>query len=443
MQPPRKIESFQDLASLSKEMMWTEPRDIWYVSVDTFWADFCFEAVSASVTSGSGKRRAPMARFESIASESGGVWATGDQFGPPSPFIDPVPLSGWIYAPPPPTSGKQHEEDNSISNIPLSVLLSAQSMVNVQMTHYQYLFLMRMVEAFGELSLFLNLDTERVIGEIAAKVKELFLMIHIPRIEVSFLFPALPAQLARDASLASENGTHSSPSPSAEFPKCTPLAVMMMQSAVSEPSLNYQQTNQQLPAPTQPDKMLNNSTGNINPSPLPPPTIVPPPTLDTTGLEPPSKSKATTPMSVSASPVNKPMPTLDMLTDNFKQGMKQGLSTVFAFSKTGGLSTPDSEVASTFSTSGSSDNIQFEHLELESERGGTADGISEDIDDNVEIAMEVVEEMSGNLIQAETSDERMIGSAMGSVPTTVTLNSVMNGPRSHEFEMVSRVDLLF
>lgn len=424
-------------------MLWTEPRDIWFVRVDTFWADFCWtESVSSSTGS---RKRGSVARFESIASENGSVWGQSgvDQLGPPSPFIDPVPLSGWIYVPPPSNSPAAKQQGKDVP--PLSVLLTAQSMVNVQMTHYQYLFLMRMVEAFGELSLFLNLDTERVIGELAAKAKELFLMLYIPRIEVSFLFPALPPQLPRDNSLASENGTHSSPSPSADFPKCSHMAVMMMQSAVSEPSLAY--TAQQAQASQQPHIPPAVSSHNIvMQSPVPPPSIiVPPPTLDTKSVTP-VPSKVSTPMSVSASPVNKPLPTLDMLTDNFKQGMKQGLSTVFAFSKTGGLSTPDSEVASTFSTSGSSDNIQFEHLELDgSERGGHS--VEQDVEeDNVEVAMEVVEDDTENV---GTTAEQVLGNGTAvsgnvsgsGIQTTIALNSVVNGPRSHEFDTVCNIKL--
>ncbi|CAL8071674.1 unnamed protein product [Orchesella dallaii] len=381
----KKVESFQDLTSLSKEMLWTEPRDIWFLRVDSFWADFCFEAV------GSQKKRSNLTRFESMT--DGGVWggAGNEQLGPPSPFIDPVPLSGWIYAPPPVSNSSVAAQLNTSSAVdelssPLCVLLNSQSIVSVQLTHYQYLFLMRMVEAFGELSLYLNLDAERVIGELAAKAKSLFLMVNIPRIEVSLLFPAAPPpQLPRDNS-TSDNGIQSSPSPSQDFATCTP----MMHSAISEPSLPaYQLPQSQPTSMLLPDRQPNLETTKAK---------------SASTLDP--YNKASTP--VSASPLNKPMPTLDMLTDNLKQGMKQGLSTVFAFSKTGGLSTPDSEVGSTFSTSGSSDNIQFEHLELDDQEK------VEGLDDNVEVAEEVVEDHE-----------------------PLAPNFIPNGPRAHEYETIN------
>lgn len=429
----KKVDSLSEFFSgLTKEMMWTESRDIWSLHVDTFWADFCFESASSSSHSHGGRRRAPMQRFESIASESGGVWGT-DQLGPPSPFIDPVPMCGWIYTPPPPSKTTPVIGESQA----LSVLVSSKSIVNVQMTHYQYLFLMRMVETFGELSLYLNLDTERVIGEVAAKDKGLLLLLQIPRIEVNFLFPALPlaSQMPRDNSMASDNGTQSSPSPSSEFPTCTPMAIAMMQSTVSEPSLAYnavtisnnqQQSQQQGSQIMLSGSSLDNKTRSVH-------TL-----LDQAGSASAMLSavKMSSSLSVSASPLNKPIPSLDMLTDNLKQGVKQGLSTVFAFSKTGGLSTPDSEVASTFSTSGSSDNIQFEHLELEpgdhERKGGITPGGGEEdgLDDNVEIAMEVCEDgLGGNVGGEQTNCET---SVLVTAP-----NFVPNGPRSHEYETVS------
>lgn len=47
----------------------------------------------------------------------------------------------------------------------IHALFSAGEKIKIQITHYQFIFLMRMVEAFSELSLYLTLDSRAVIGE--------------------------------------------------------------------------------------------------------------------------------------------------------------------------------------------------------------------------------------------------------------------------------------
>ena len=77
--------SFKDIANdLTKDMMWTEPRDVWYISMDPFWAEFHVEVKRKRFPSETGSTASKNKSF----SRQG----TGDGRNPISsviyPFVD-------------------------------------------------------------------------------------------------------------------------------------------------------------------------------------------------------------------------------------------------------------------------------------------------------------------------------------------------------------------
>ena len=175
-----KGNSFQDIAPyLTKDMLNTEARDVWYIFADPFWADFHIETKRRRHSS---KRKAP----QEIVSQ--------DE-EPPSvvnPFIDSLPLQAWIYMNEEPESGVSAaaKSDKAAGKKLIKALFNANGICNVQLNHYQYLFLLRMVEAFSELSLYLTYDLEQIIGQ--RVYDNLFTVLgSISNVEVSLLFPPL------------------------------------------------------------------------------------------------------------------------------------------------------------------------------------------------------------------------------------------------------------
>src|SRR5690348_16332904 len=147
-----KCSSFQEVAAeLTKDTMWIEPRDVWYVSLDPFWADFRVETKkkpNPNEEKGIGKRK-PLSRH-----------ATNDNPSKSAliyPFVDAIAITAWLYL--------DKVRNNNAEQQNIHALVSSNGLCKVQLTHYQYLFIMRMAEAFGELSLFMTLDAEQIVGK--------------------------------------------------------------------------------------------------------------------------------------------------------------------------------------------------------------------------------------------------------------------------------------
>ena len=146
---------------MKKDLLWTEAKDVWYVHVDPLWADFH------------------------------GTPATGNR---PIPFIDAFPATLWLYKqeesgssgpggqtgtstgskpiskPPPlpprgkstnalPINNKMNNKSEIVPNIAkMHLLLHITNLVSVQLNHYQFLFLMRLLETVSEITTFLTQD---------------------------------------------------------------------------------------------------------------------------------------------------------------------------------------------------------------------------------------------------------------------------------------------
>ena len=152
---------------MKKDLLWTEAKDVWYVHVDPLWADFH------------------------------GTPATGNR---PIPFIDAFPATLWLYKqeesgsggpggqtgtstgskpiskpPPLPPRGKStnalpinnkmmNNKSEIVPNIAkMHLLLHITNLVSVQLNHYQFLFLMRLLETVSEITTFLTQDVRYVV----------------------------------------------------------------------------------------------------------------------------------------------------------------------------------------------------------------------------------------------------------------------------------------
>ena len=120
---------------MKKDLLWSESRDVWHLYLDPLWADFH------------------------------GTRATGSR---PVPLIDAFPLDIWLYKEPEElynkAAGKRTAADDTSSQsqqqqrAKMHLLVQIESIVNVQLNHYQLLFLLRFMETLGEITTFLIQD---------------------------------------------------------------------------------------------------------------------------------------------------------------------------------------------------------------------------------------------------------------------------------------------
>lgn len=79
-----------------------------------------------------------------------GIKATG--MNRPVPFLDAVPVTLWAHSKPLLPQSK-FEDNNSSKMADLHAIACVSSLVSAQINHYQLLFLMRLAEDFGEVTL--------------------------------------------------------------------------------------------------------------------------------------------------------------------------------------------------------------------------------------------------------------------------------------------------
>ena len=140
---------------MRKDLLWTEAKDIWHIFLDPVWADFH------------------------------GTPAAGNR---PIPLVDAFPVSLWLYKEPEEVHEKKKTQDSK-PQAKMHILGTVNSLISVQLNHYQLLFLMRMIEMIGEISAFLNEDVTHILGEEDEGSVAVGLM--APQIDVSLLMPAV------------------------------------------------------------------------------------------------------------------------------------------------------------------------------------------------------------------------------------------------------------
>ena len=136
---------------LPDHLLWEEPRDVLFLHMDPFWADF---------------------------------YGTSAVRHRPVPLIDAIPMSLWVY---------QHRNKVASASegrvAEQSALLHVPSLVSVQLNHFQYLFLLRQLERLTEMSACLTMDAERLLG--AAGAGSMCVSGAVPQVDVSLLMPCL------------------------------------------------------------------------------------------------------------------------------------------------------------------------------------------------------------------------------------------------------------
>lgn len=151
-------------------MLWTEARDVWSVTVDTVWADFCVEQKPNQANEPKRKFRSNTITSMSEASLI--------------PFVDSIPVAVWLYIEEEPV-----DREYSMGNRKdIKALLRVDGMCNVQMTHQQYLFILRAAEAISEISLFLTVDTRKTYI-VPRRDDSVDVVGCLPRVELSLILP--------------------------------------------------------------------------------------------------------------------------------------------------------------------------------------------------------------------------------------------------------------
>lgn len=114
-------------------MLWTEAKDVWYVNLDPVWGDFH------------------------------GARAVG--VNKPVPFLDTVPVAIWLHTHLDPNSTLKPPdiEGTNTINADIHALIQISNLVSVQINHYQYLFLLRLIEEAAELVTYLSIDADRLL----------------------------------------------------------------------------------------------------------------------------------------------------------------------------------------------------------------------------------------------------------------------------------------
>lgn len=149
------INNFMTLLNehFSRELLWTEAKDVWCINLDPLWIDF-FGAKSI------GNNRAV-------------------------PFLDAVPVTLWIHLD---LNSKQNTTSREPKTADLHALAYISNLVSIQLNHYQYLFLLRMAEDLAELTTFLALDSNRILKQ--ESNKSIAIGALIPQVELTFVMPS-------------------------------------------------------------------------------------------------------------------------------------------------------------------------------------------------------------------------------------------------------------
>ncbi|XP_071452381.1 bridge-like lipid transfer protein family member 3B isoform X2 [Hetaerina americana] len=143
---------------VSREMLWIEAKDVWYITCDPVWAEFH------------------------------GASAVG---GKTVPLFDAFPLRLWAYIRPPTETLVTHSP--RVADI--HVLAHISALVSVQLNHYQYLFLLRLSDDIREALSYLALDSNIIASRQKSMGKpslkgSLVVGAILPQVEVSLVMPS-------------------------------------------------------------------------------------------------------------------------------------------------------------------------------------------------------------------------------------------------------------
>jgi len=136
------------LRQLNRELLWTEAKDVWCCNLEPVWGDFF------------------------------GARAVGQNRS--VPFLDAFPLTLWCHFTEPSAAKKSGADIHGLAYIG--------NLVSVQINHYQYLFLLRLLEIVSEMATYLAVDSNKIL-----KVEtggSIIVGALIPQVEVTFVMPS-------------------------------------------------------------------------------------------------------------------------------------------------------------------------------------------------------------------------------------------------------------
>ncbi|CAG9864349.1 unnamed protein product [Phyllotreta striolata] len=147
------------MAQFTREMLWTDAKDVWCISLDPVWADF------------NGTRAIGMAKSV--------------------PFLDTLPVTLWLHTHMDPNSTikqPKSDEEEAPSYADIHALVYITNLVSVQINHYQYLFLLRLAEDAALLATYLSIDAERILQ--VESNSSIAMGVIVPQLEVTFVMPS-------------------------------------------------------------------------------------------------------------------------------------------------------------------------------------------------------------------------------------------------------------
>ncbi|XP_050442148.1 UHRF1-binding protein 1-like [Adelges cooleyi] len=142
------------MKKLSQELLWIEAKDIWCIRLDPVWGDFC------------------------------GARAAGSA---PVPFLEAFPLTLWVQLPMSTPITDVSKSDVKYGD--MNVLCYVANLISVQINHYQYLFLMRVMDVVEELATYVVADQHNIIG--GEKNGSFIFAALFTQVEVTFVTSAL------------------------------------------------------------------------------------------------------------------------------------------------------------------------------------------------------------------------------------------------------------
>ncbi|KAL0273063.1 UNVERIFIED_CONTAM: hypothetical protein PYX00_005827 [Menopon gallinae] len=139
-------------SQLRPDLLWTEARDVWSIHLEPVFGDFY------------------------------GTRALGKDY--PVPFLDAFPLTLWVYFKMPDVD--DGGDDKNAADI--HILAHISTLMSIQLNHYQYLFLLRLMEEAKELATYLGIDANR--SDKNSSKETMVVGAVIPQVEVTLVMPS-------------------------------------------------------------------------------------------------------------------------------------------------------------------------------------------------------------------------------------------------------------
>lgn len=177
--------------AMRRDLLWTEARDVWQVTVDPVWADFhgtasCHDRpvpllYNTNVTLwiyAKPEETKPIQRSDSIKQKP--VQRTDSINQRPSRKL----LMDYYTS----TADNQEPDTKLADTAQIHVLATTSQLVSLQLDHHQLLFILRLLESVSELTSFLSADTTTILPPSPGETS-LVLGAVLPQVDISIILP--------------------------------------------------------------------------------------------------------------------------------------------------------------------------------------------------------------------------------------------------------------